>query len=185
MIEKIIVGAGNFHHHKVNQASAIQCIIWFVHLSAGRSILIISCHSYDVPIEVSPVFYKCQYVLNGMGLVGVPILSVSFVYPGLTPRLMLQRFVSHFHPCRQLYLQWNLTFHPGLRGVRHLLSLPAWPGLAPSPDRPGGRVEHSHWSRSIQILCSHWLRSCHCQATQRHFLPFTVSLWQKGWLPCT
>ena len=93
-----------------------------MHLSAGRSILIISCHSYDVPIEVSPVFYKCQYVLNGMGLVGVPILSVNFVYPGLTPRLMLQRFVSHFHPCRQLYLQWNLTFHPGMRGgVRHLL----------------------------------------------------------------
>ena len=22
---------------------------------------------------------------------------------------------------------------------------------------PPGRVEHSHWSRSLQIMCSHWL----------------------------
>ena len=31
------------------------------------------------------------------------------------------------------------------------------------------RVETSHWSRSAEILCSHWLR----------FHPITVSLWQS------
>ena len=33
------------------------------------------------------------------------------------------------------------------------------------PDREQGRVETSHWSRSIEILCSDWLKSWCCYAS--------------------
>ena len=44
------------------------------------------------------------------------------------------------------------------------LDCPGWVGDGGGQDQQedhvrllGGRVEHSHWSRSVQILCSHWL----------------------------
>ena len=69
------------------------------------------------------------------------------------------------------------------------------PGLSPSSRQASvpGRVVHSHWSRSIQTLCSGWLRSYCCYASSvmpiRHTqspLPFTMSVCHKraGVVPC-
>ena len=73
---------------------------------------------------------------------------------------------------------------------------------APESDCPpvnkwviSSRVEHSHWSRSVQILCSDWsgLKWCFASSLMpsrtaqgnqstywEHFLPFAESLWHKG-----
>ena len=37
--------------------------------------------------------------------------------------------------------------------------------LSPSSSNPWVRVQHSHWSRSIQILCSDWLTPWCCYAS--------------------
>ena len=45
-------------------------------------------------------------------------------------------------------------------------SLPGCPAEeAPACLTVGGRVDHSHWSRALQILCSHWLGSRCCCAS--------------------
>ena len=52
---------------------------------------------------------------------------------------------------------------PGLGetgGVRPVQVQADWPALlCPLLSDSGGTVEHSHWSRSIETLCSDWLRS--------------------------
>ena len=73
-------------------------------------------------------------------------------------------------------------------------TLPPRPAMGPQPSgrvasskTTSGRVEHSHWSRTVQILCSDWSGSSCCYASSlqpkdtglKHFLPFPVYLWPK------